>query len=142
MFALSKLYWLFFLSACHRLEKVICFKTSWRLGMCDERWVRLCSGEVVPCLNTLPSPTVSVWRQPPLSPNPPLSGPETKVPPGSKAQNGPKGFKKCHLKASIFFFNPILILDLYCYNPGADSYVCLSLSFLSVLLPIFFFQLS
>lgn len=32
---------------CEGLERGVCFKTFWGLGMCGRVWVRLCSGEVI-----------------------------------------------------------------------------------------------
>lgn len=102
-------------------------------------------GEEVPCPKSpQPLSVCQSWHtgsSPPVSPNPPLSGPETKVPPGSKAQDGPKGFKKGHLEASMFFFKPTFLLELYIATTQElmAVIVFLGLSCLSVFLPFYFF---
>lgn len=98
------------------------------------------SREVVPCPNSV----CQSWHtggNPPVSPNPLLSGPETKVPPGRKAQDKPKGFKKGHLEANMFFFNPAFILELYITTTQEliAVFVFLNHSCLSGFLPFYFF---
>lgn len=132
------MYWIIFLSAYQRLEKVVCFKISWRLRMCGV-WgfalVRWCPSP------TPSSPTVPVnggtLKAAPVSPNPPLNVPENKVP-GRKAQDGPKLFKKGYLEASMFFFNPTLILELLiARTQELIATVYLSISFLSFCISAF-----
>lgn len=103
-------------ACCQRLEKMICFETSWGLGMSGRRWIRPCSCEVVPCPSP-PSSTVSVTHgtlQVALASSTPFPKRlrDQKSLLGRRPRMG-QGFKKPDHEISTLSFNTTFILEFY-----------------------------